>query len=293
VEKMTNMALLFSKYPLKMFGIILMASLLIAGLLLAGITIYIALHDESQQLTVEYVTIPVSGLPAAFDGFRIVQMSDFHLYPLTQPELVQRAVKISNDLEPDLMVLTGDYVWHEVDAIRDLMPILADLHAPFGVYSIMGNHELWTNANVVQKAFEQQGMPLLINQGVTLHRGEEQIYLAGLDDGWSGHPDLDAALADAVYGETVILLYHEPDLADQIAQDGRVAVQLAGHSHGGQIQLSPGHPIYTPYLSWKYPQGLYQVGDLWLYTNRGIGVTNIPWRYNCPPEITLITLTRQ
>jgi predicted MPP superfamily phosphohydrolase len=113
-----------------------------------------------------------------------------------------------------------------------------------------------------------------------------------LDDGWSGHPDLDATLVGAESGETVILLYHEPDLADQIARDGRVAVQLAGHSHGGQIQL-PSGPVLTPYLAWKYPQGLYRVDDLWLYTNRGIGVTNIPWRYNCPPEITMITLTSQ
>jgi uncharacterized protein len=287
------MHLHFSKSSLKMFITISLSSGLIVGLLLAGATIFVAINDESQQLTVEYVTIPVSGLPEAFDGFRIVQMSDFHLYPLTQPELVRRAVEISNGLDPDLVVLTGDYVWHEVEAIHALMPILADLRASFGVYSIMGNHELWTDASVVQSAFEKQGMPLLVNQGVALHRGEEQIFLAGLDDGWSGHPDLDAALADAVPGETVVLLYHEPDLSEQIASDGRVAVQLAGHSHGGQIQLSPGVPIYTPYLSWKYPQGLYRVGNLWLYTNRGIGVTNIPWRYNCPPEITLITLTRQ
>lgn len=283
------MRLLLSKFPFKMFTFIL----LVVGLLFVGIITYIALHDESQQLTVEYVTIPVSGLPPAFDGFRIVQMSDFHLYPLTQPELVQRAVKISNELEPDLVALTGDYVWHEVEAIHDLLPILVDLRAPFGVYSIMGNHEVWTDPDVVRKAFEQQDMPLLINQGVTLRRGEEHIYLAGLDDGWSGHPDLDAALVDAVSGETVILLYHEPDLADQIALDGRVALQLAGHSHGGQVQLPNSGPLMRPYLSWKYPQGLYRVDDLWLYTNRGIGVTNIPWRYNCPPEITLITLTQQ
>jgi predicted MPP superfamily phosphohydrolase len=283
------MRLFFLKFPFKMF----ITFLLIGALLFVGVITYIASHDESQQLTVEYVTIPVSGLPSAFDGFRMVQMSDFHLYPLTKPELVQRAVKISNELEPDLVVLTGDYVWHEVEAIHDLLPILADLRAPFGVYSIMGNHELWTDPNEVKTAFEEQDMPLLINQGVTLRRGDEHIFLVGLDDGWSGHPDLEAALVNAESGETVILLYHEPDLADQIAQDGRVAVQLSGHSHGGQVQFPNSGPLLTPYLSWKYPQGLYRVDDLWLYTNRGIGVTNIPWRYNCPPEITLITLTRQ
>jgi uncharacterized protein len=281
------------KFPLKMNSAFLMFSLLVVGVLFVGIITYIALNDESQQLTVEYVTIPVSGLPATFDGFRIVQLSDFHLYPFTKPDLLHRAVQMSNELAPDLVVLTGDYVWHEVDAINDLVPILANLHAPDGVYGIMGNHEIWTDAGVVQSAFERQGLPLLINQGVTLHRGQEQLYLAGLDDGWSGKPDLDLALADSVPGVTVILLYHEPDLADEIAKDGRVAVQLSGHSHGGQIQLPRRGAVLVPYLAWKYPNGLYRVGELWLYTNRGIGVTNIPWRYNCPPEITLITLRRE
>jgi uncharacterized protein len=283
--------LLMKKQSLKKIGRMLLVSLLVVVVLLAGASIYIALNDESQQLTVDHVSIPVAGLPPSFDGFRIVQMSDFHLYPLTQPELIKKAVEISNELAPDLVVLTGDYVWHEVDAIHDILPILAELRAPLGVYSILGNHEIWTDAEVVKTAFEQQNMPLLINQGVTLQHGADQIFLAGLDDGWSGNPDLDKALQNAGLDETVILLYHEPDLADMIAEDGRVAVQLSGHSHGGQIQLPRRGPLITPYLAWKYPQGLYKVGNLWLYTNRGIGVTNIPWRYNCPPEITLITLT--
>jgi uncharacterized protein len=278
--------------PLKMLSAIFLWTALLIGLVLAGATIYIALHDESQQLTVESITIPVAGLPVEFNGYKIIQLSDFHLYPYTQPELISRAVKMSNELTPDLVVLTGDYVWHDVAAIHDLMPVLAGLQAPDGVYGIMGNHEVWTNPDIVRAAFEKQAIPLLINQGVTLKRSQVKIYLAGLDDGWSGKPDLEAALAGIEPDETVILLFHEPDLADQIAMDGRVAVQLAGHSHGGQIQLPKRGPILTPYLARKYPEGLYRVGGLWLYTNRGLGVTNIPWRYNCPPEITLITLMR-
>ncbi len=117
------------------------------------------------------------------------------------------------------------------------------------------------------------------------------IYLAGLDDLWSGQADLTAALAQAPANVPTILLVHEPDFADTVAKDGRVSLQLSGHSHGGQVRLPGiGAPI-LPYLGRKYDQGLYNVNNMWLYTNRGIGLGRIPLRINCPPEITEFTLT--
>ena len=253
---------------------------------------YLYLNDESEQLVVERVQIPIKDLKPAFEGFTIVQMADFHLYPLTTLDLVERAVAIANSLNPSLTVLTGDYVWHEVEAVFDLVPVLADLDAQHGVFSIHGNHEIWTDVNVIRTAFAEQSLPILENQGVPVTVGKDTIYLAGLDDGWSGEPDLDAALQDMPEGVPVILLMHEPDLADTYSLDSRVSLQLSGHSHGGQVRLSRDRPILLPYLSWKYDQGLYRVNDMWLYTNRGIGVTNVPVRFNCPPEITEITLVR-
>ena len=253
---------------------------------------HIYLHDESEQLVVEHVQIPIKNLKPAFDGFTIVQLCDFHLYPLTKLDLVERAVAIANSLNPSLTVLVGDYVWHEVEAVFDLAPALAKLDAQHGVFSIIGNHEIWTDINAIRTAFAQQGLPILENQGIPLTIGEDAIYLAGLDDGWSGEPDLDVALADLPDGAPVILLMHEPDLADTYSLDSRVSLQLSGHSHGGQVRLSPTRPILLPYMAWKYDQGLYRVNDMWLYTSRGIGVTNVPVRYNCPPEITEITLVR-
>ncbi|MEE8392203.1 MAG: metallophosphoesterase, partial [Anaerolineae bacterium] len=104
------------------------------------------------------------------------------------------------------------------------------------------------------------------------------------------HPDLKAALADLPDGVPVILLAHEPDLADTFSQDGRVSLQLSGHSHGGQIRLPRTGPVLLPYMARKYDQGLYRVNDMWLYTNRGIGVTNEAVRFNCPLEVSEITL---
>ena len=131
-----------------------------------------------------------------------------------------------------------------------------------------------------------------MNEGVTLDVGGAPLHLAGLDDGWSGNPDLTAAMDNTPTAATTILLMHEPDLANEYALDPRISLQLSGHSHGGQIRLPIIGPPVLPYLSWKYDMGLYRVGDMWLYTNRGIGVTNEPYRYNCRPEITEIILVR-
>lgn len=262
---------------------------LTAGLVVG--TTFIYLNDESDDLVLERVTIPIKGLSSALDGFRIVQLSDIHLYPLTKISLAQAAVQIANELNPDLIALTGDYVWHEVEAIHDLAPVLAGLNARHGVFSILGNHEIWTDVNVIRDAFAEQRLPLLINEGITLTVNGAPLYLAGLDDGWSGAPDLNLALQNAPDHAPVVLLFHEPDLADQISLTGRVSLQLAGHSHGGQIRFPKVGALLLPYLAWKYDMGLYKINDMWLYTNRGIGVTNLPVRYNCPPEITEITLT--
>ncbi len=261
----------------------------------AGVAVgagYLYRNDESQDLVVDKVPIPVKNLPAALEGFTIAVLADFHLYPFTQPDLVRRSVTLANSLNPDLTVLLGDYVWHEVEAIFDLAPILAQLNAKHGVFSIIGNHDIWTDINIVRQGLTESGLPILVNQGIPIAVGQDILYLAALDDGWSGNPDMDAAMAGHPSDAPVVLLFHEPDLADDTSLDGRIALQLSGHSHGGQIRLPRVGPLITPYLAWKYDQGLYKVNDMWLYTNRGIGVTNEPVRYNCPPEVTEIILVR-
>jgi predicted MPP superfamily phosphohydrolase len=252
-------------------------------------TVYLTGRDESEEPVVERVEIPLANLPPALAGFTIAVLADFHLYPFTRLELIDRAVAMANALNPDLTVLLGDFVWHEVEAIFDLAPTLANLNAKHGVYSILGNHDLWTEVEVVKTGLAEARLPLLVNEGLSLTVGNGTMYLAGLDDGWSGRPDLPAALAAAPAAAPVVLLAHEPDLADDFSLDGRVGLQLSGHSHGGQVRLG-NRALIKPYLSWKYDQGLYNVNGMWLYTNRGVGVTNVPLRVNCAPEITEITL---
>jgi hypothetical protein len=246
---------------------------------------------EPYTLVVEQVQIPFKTLKPTLEGFKIVQISDIHLHPYIQLDFVQRAVALANTLNPDLVLLTGDYVLERAESIFELAPVLATLNARYGLFTIFGNHDLWTNRAIVQQGLEEARLPILYNEGVSLDIGAETIYLAGVDDGWSGQPDLHAALANRSGDLFTILLAHEPDLADPFSLDGRVSLQLSGHSHGGQVRFPGlGAPI-LPRLGKKYDQGLYQVNQMWLYTNRGLGLT-LPIRLNCPPEITEIILVR-
>jgi len=257
---------------------------------LGALTAYSLLGNELEAPVIEHVQIPIPNLPDALDGFRIVQISDIHYYTFTTLELVERAVEMANGLTPDLIVLTGDFVWHEAEHVFDLVPYLAQLNAKHGVYAGLGNHDHWTDVDVVSHAIEQEGLPLLVNQGVPIAVGKSTLYLASLDDGWSGKPDLAGAMANWSEDAITVLLMHEPDLAPRYAIDKRIHLQLSGHSHGGQVRLPFYGALILPYLSWKYPMGLYKVDGMWLYTNRGLGTTNVPVRVNCAPEITELTL---
>lgn len=242
------------------------------------------------RLVVERVSLPLPGLPPDLAGFRIVQMSDFHLHPYTKIELVQRAVARSNALRPDAVALTGDYVLEEARSVWELAAALAQLEAPHGVYAVLGNHDMARGPATIRAGLEAAGITVLDNMHRTLAVGEERLVIAGVDNPGFGRPDLDAALAGAPPDAPVILLAHEPDFADIFLAEGRVQVQLSGHTHGGQIRLPGRGPLVLPTNGRKYHTGLYRVGEGWVYTTRGVGVNGMPLRINCPPEITLLTL---
>lgn len=247
-------------------------------------------NDQAEQLMIERVQLPIKNLKPALEGLRIVQLGDLHLYPFTNLGQIRQAIETANTLEPDLIVLMGDYVTRQAEAVFELVPLLSTLNAKYGVFTIIGNHDIWTDVEVVQSGLTKAGLPILKNDGLTLAVGRERLYLAGVDDGWSGQPDLAAALANLPGDVTTILLAHEPDLADQFSQDGRISLQLSGHTHGGQIRLPGIGAVILPYLGQKYDLGLYQINGMWLYTNRGIGNVTEPVRFNCSPEVTEITL---
>ena len=247
---------------------------------------------EPGWLDITRVQVPLKNIGPALDGFKIVHMSDLHLKPFTDIEMIQAAVATANSLNPDLVALTGDFVLQEAEAIFDLAPVLTTLNATYGIYTVFGNHDLWTNREVVRLGMTESGIPMLKNEGRALSVGNETLYLAGVDDVWSGQPDLRAALATAPADTPTILLSHEPDPVDTFSREGQISLQLSGHTHGGQVRLPGIGPLVLPPHGIKYDQGLFQVNDTWLYTNRGLGVIFPPVRLNCRPELTEITLTR-
>ncbi len=241
-------------------------------------------------LTVERTTVPVPGLPEALEGMTIVQLTDLHLRPFTQIEHIERAVHLANSLCPDVIVLTGDYVWHDAEDVFELAPTLAKLNAKLGVFSILGNHEHKTNPELITETFENVGIPVFRNHGIDLSVGKAMLYLAGIDDGWLGNPDIKQTMDAHRRDIPVVLMAHEPDMIDWYAYDTRINLQLSGHTHGGQIQSAANKPLVRPYLGRKYVQGLHRVNESWVYTSRGIGTTGIPLRRNCSPEVAHLTL---
>jgi len=127
-----------------------------------------ATEIEPNWLDLERINIPIQGLKPALQGIRIAALSDIHLYPLTQIEVVEKAVNLINEIYPDLVVLLGDYVLESAEVIFELVPVLANIKSKYGIYAILGNHDLWTDAETVQKGFRQVGIPMLINSGKVL-----------------------------------------------------------------------------------------------------------------------------
>lgn len=244
---------------------------------------------ETEWWQLVSIQIPLPELPDSLAGLRILLLSDFHLYPHTRLEFIQEVVAAAGELKPDLAVFTGDFVQAAADAIHDLAPALARVNPRLGSYCVIGNHDIWKGRTVVESALEREGLPVLVNAGVSLSSNGAPFYLAGVDDLWSGVPHLPTAMSRWKGEKTVILLSHEGDPADDYARDPRIQLQLSGHSHGGQVRVPGlGSPFLPPYGR-RYDMGLFKVGNMQLYVNRGLGVT-VPIRLNCRPEVTLVEL---
>ncbi|HEX8372301.1 MAG TPA: metallophosphoesterase [Chthoniobacterales bacterium] len=248
---------------------------------------------EPWRVEVEKITIRLPGLPASFEGFRIVQLSDLHYLPFTTLAQIGDVVDRTNSLKPDLVVITGDFVTGGHKRVGELTPVLERLRAPHGVTGILGNHDKAAGAASITATLRKAGLEMLRNEGRELSHGGSSIFLAGVDSicGGGGYPDLKKALAQRPPAKTTLLLAHEPDFADKVHAHASVALQLSGHTHGGQVCFPLVGALILPAWGKKYWKGLYTVNRTQLYTNRGIGTTGAPVRFGSLPEITEITLT--
>lgn len=268
----------------------------LAAASLGGLALY-AGEVSRHELSIEEHTIHLRRLPPAFRGMRIAQISDFHFLEYTEPFFLHEVVRRVNRLKPDMVLMTGDFISYgplPYSFARSHMPecadILAGLECPLR-FASLGNHDTVVGPEYVIRPLAKHGIPVLVNEAIALRRNGQRLWLAGLGSACCDAANPGKALPQAsVSGnEAVILMAHEPDILPEIAYYN-VDLMLSGHTHGGQVRFPFVPPLALPPLGHDYVEGLFRLGPTQLYVNRGIGAVGVPFRFNCPPEITLFTL---
>lgn len=252
---------------------------------------------DTDELMIYEEEITLRALPHAFDGLRIVQISDIHAGSWRSPQPFRRARALIDQLKPDVLVITGDFVNFdpkELELIRaDLMRLRADL----GVFASLGNHDHYcspANHSLLRSMISNSGITLLVNSNIPLTTHGETLYLVGTDNTGLGQNfgDLPAALVGVEPGAPTILLAHDPTFWDkQVRNKAPIDLMLSGHTHGGQVGIHfLGMELSVAQVVYKQWAGLYRDGDQYLYVNRGLGTVGPPIRIGIPPEITVLTL---
>jgi predicted MPP superfamily phosphohydrolase len=279
---------------------------LAAGLCgLGGLALYSG-EIERHWIGVTRRDVYLRGLPAEFNGMRIAQISDIHMDDFTEPFFLRHVIDSINQIKPDAVFLTGDFVTARLTmdpgskkfargAAWQCANILTGLECK-AIYASLGNHDIDVGAGHISTALETNGITVLRNACLPIERAGSRIWLAGLDDPLKGHPNPELAIPASIRNvpnEPIVLLCHAPDYADHLLTQPAgqaVDLMLSGHTHGGQIRLPLLGALVLPLLGRKYIEGWFQLGRMQLHVNRGIGTIGVPFRLDCPPEITSITL---
>lgn len=243
--------------------------------------------NEAHSLEIEEVQIGLKRLPKKLDGFKLVHLSDIHHSPFTDLAHIENAVKIANELNPDMFVLTGDYVSHGSEYIEPMALVLGRLASEFGTYACLGNHDHWTDPALVTERMRAENIRVLVNEGFRFTGRDASFWLSGVDDHMAGKTDVPAALHGSFEDEMKLLLAHNPVILKQAARY-QIDVMFSGHTHGGQIKIRDEEKKLLARRRLK--SGLHRRKETQIYITRGIGTVVLPVRYQCPPEISLIQL---
>ena len=250
---------------------------------------------EPNRLVIHAETIKIDAWPKELNGLNIAVISDIHAGgPFIDEKKLNDIVEKTNALHPDLIVLLGDYMsgnnWHshrvepEITAAR-----LRKLRAPLGVFSVLGNHDWWYDGKKVRSGFEENGIRVLENEVVELNWRGKSFWLAGLADLWTRPQRVSETIAQTPPDSTVIAVTHNPDIFPNVPE--RVSLLLAGHTHGGQVNIPfIGTPIVPSNFGAKYTAGHVIENGHHLFVTTGIGISILPVRFRVPPEIVLLTL---
>lgn len=247
---------------------------------------------ERNIVHISHYRIPVPDLPLSFQGFTIAHLTDLHLGLLVSPAFIRGVVERTNQLKPDLIVCTGDFV-HRRNTTKEIdivWPIVSQLAARNGVLSVLGNHDHAADFQRSLYWLERTGQNLR-HRCQAIVRGKDRIVFGGAGDYWEDELGIDEVFSSSGEGECRILLSHNPDSVDTYFKTP-VSLVLCGHTHGGQIVLPFVGPPVLPVENKRYRSGLIATEKAHLFISRGIGWALYPVRFNCPPEIALLELVR-
>ncbi|ETT82567.1 metallophosphoesterase [Viridibacillus sp. FSL R5-0477] len=266
--------------------------LIILSIVVAGMVIYSFKIEPKRLVTKEYELELTSG---GESSLRVVQFSDVHLGPNYSLEQLEKLVVKINGLQPDVIAFTGDLmdVPSQFEDRSKISAILGKLSSKYGNYAVWGNHDRGGGGvRFYEDIMNTSGFKLLTNESSTIELENGKIVnIIGLDEAMLGNPDIPKAYSGTSNQGMNLLILHQPDLIEDVGYDN-IDVALAGHSHGGQVDVPLIGPIYTPPLAEKYTKGLYELGiHKYLYVNSGIGTTRIPVRFWNPAEISVFNIT--
>ena len=263
-------------------------------LLLAGVVFW-AFLIEPGRLVVREQTIQIDNWPQPLDGLRIAVLSDIHADDWFIDDKKLRAIVArTNQLQPELIVILGDYMSSNGHVTRRVEPehfgaILKDLHAPLGVYSVLGNHDWWYGGLKVRRSLEENGIQVLENEAIHFDARGTTLWLVGLADLWTRGQQISETVAMVPEGAPVIALTHNPDIFPNLPP--RIPLLLAGHTHGGQVRFPLiGSIVEASEYGERYVRGHVVENNHHLFVTTGIGTSIVPVRFGVPPEIVLMTI---
>ncbi len=244
-----------------------------------------------KRLVVERVDIALASLPEAFDDYRVAFLTDLHFSAVVPSWFLARAVSTAMALEPDVILLGGDYLSHSTRYAAGLIELLKPLAAADGVFGVLGNHDHYVGADAVRAALAAAGVQELLNTSRAIRRDGSTLGLAGVGDLRFDAIDFRAAVSGLPTGTATVILSHDPDVFAFWPREVRLDLMLSGHTHGGQAHLPVLGPPYVPsQFGFRYLAGLVREGDRQLYVSSGVGAITAPIRCRCPPEVTLLVL---
>ena len=250
---------------------------------------------EPSRLIVHQETIQIDNLPKELSGLRIAMIADIHSGgPFIDDNKLRQIVELTNQQNPDLIVLLGDYMspnsWHSRRVEPEVTAAaMKSLHAPMGVYAVLGNHDWWYNGGKVRRAFEANGIPVLDDEVAEVKWQNGSFWLVGLADFWTRPQHVSETLAKVPQGAPVIAVTHNPDVFPGLPQS--VPLLLTAHTHGGQVNLPLiGTPIVPSRFGRKYTAGHVFENGHHMFVTTGIGTSILPIRFRVPPEIVILTI---